>query len=145
CSGRMQWPQPTKDAVSSPAAAVPQAESEVSSAPQGESPSVHPLPQPQAPAGRAPHRLRVQAKAEVWLRVTVDGQRTKELFLHPGQAVEWSADREFMLTLGNAGGVDLTLDGQVLPPLGKSGQVVRNVKLPPAYGGEAETSANPHR
>jgi cytoskeleton protein RodZ len=146
CSGTVRWPQSTKDAMSSPAATVPQAESRANAAPQGESPSVHSLPQPQPPAGRAPHRLRVQAKDEVWLRVTVDGQRPKDLFLHLGQVVEWSADRGFMLTLGNAGGIELALDGQVLPPLGKAGQVVRNVQLPPAAGGrEAETSANLHR
>ena len=67
---------------------------------------------------------------KVWLRVTIDGQHTKELFLHPGEAVEGSAETGFTLTLGNAGGVELTLDGQGLPPVGKSGQVVRNLQLP---------------
>jgi hypothetical protein len=31
--------------------------------------------------------------------------------LHPGQVVEWSAGADFTLILGNAGGVELTLDG----------------------------------
>jgi cytoskeleton protein RodZ len=66
----------------------------------------------------------------VWLRVTIEGQSTKDVFLQPGQAAEWSAQTGFILTLGNAGGVELTLDGQGLPPLGKSGQVIRNLRLP---------------
>ncbi|MBM3488241.1 MAG: DUF4115 domain-containing protein, partial [Alphaproteobacteria bacterium] len=33
------------------------------------------------------------------------------------------------MTTGNAGGLELVVDGQSLPPLGGSGKVVRNVAL----------------
>jgi cytoskeleton protein RodZ len=62
--------------------------------------------------------------------VTIDNQHAKEILLRPGQVVEWSAGEGFTLTLGNAGGVEVTLDGQGLPPFGKPGQVVRNIRLP---------------
>ncbi|MBI3797988.1 MAG: DUF4115 domain-containing protein [Deltaproteobacteria bacterium] len=76
------------------------------------------------------HLLRVQAKEETWLRVAIDDQHAKDVLLRPGQVVEWSAGAGFTLTLGNAGGVEVSLDGQGLPPFGKSGQVIRNIRLP---------------
>ncbi|PYO52219.1 MAG: DUF4115 domain-containing protein, partial [Candidatus Rokuibacteriota bacterium] len=37
----------------------------------------------------------------------------------------------FVLTLGNAGGVSLELNGRTLPPLGPSGAVISRIVLPP--------------
>jgi hypothetical protein len=34
------------------------------------------------------------------------------------------------LTVGNAGGITLAVDGQELPPVGRPGQVVRKLRLP---------------
>ncbi len=99
------------------------------SVPEGQSPVVS-IPQPGQPSAAAPHVLRAQAKAQTWIRVTIDGHPAKAVLLQPGQTAEWSAREGFTLTLGNAGGVELTLDGQVVPPLGKSGQVIRHVRLP---------------
>jgi len=129
-----------------PSASPPEADQVPPSAsPSAESPPVAVAPQAEPPAaaasrveapGRALHRLGVQAKAKTWLHVTIDDQPMKRLFLRPGQAVEWSAEQGFTLSLGNAGGVKLTLDGQALPPLGKAGQMVRNIRLPSPRGGQ---------
>ena len=43
---------------------------------------------------------------------------------------EFEAREGFRLTLGNAGGVRVTVDGRALEPLGQAGQVVRNLPLP---------------
>src|SRR5262245_4690355 len=86
--------------------------------------------QPQERLSDSLHLLRVQEKEETWLRVTIDDQHAKDVLLRPGQVAEWSAGEGFTLTLGNAGGVEVTLDGQGLPPFGKSGQVIRNIRLP---------------
>ena len=128
-TGQLQ-PFPVPPAVSPPEAAAPQAEPPVASAARVEPPAGHASPPPQKSPGSAPHRLRVQANAKTWLHVTIDDHPMKRLFLHPGQSLEWSAARGFTLSLGNAGGVKLTLDGQVLPSVGKAGQVVLNVRLP---------------
>lgn len=80
--------------------------------------------------GPSPHVLRVQATEATWIRVHMDGQSPKEMILRPGQSAEWTSHSPFQLTLGNAGGVTLNLNGQELPPLGKSGQVIRNIYLP---------------
>jgi len=42
------------------------------------------------------------------------------------------SDRPFVVTIGNAGGVALELNGRALPPLGARGVVVPRLVLPPA-------------
>lgn len=75
--------------------------------------------------------LRAQAKEMTWLLVTIDGRETRDVLLRAGETWEWRAQESFVLTVGNAGGVDLVFDGHRLPPLGDSGQVVRDIRLPP--------------
>jgi len=103
-------------AMSAPVTAASPAEPPAVTAPRVEAPAVNPASPPQEPPASSPHRLRVRAKAKTWLHVTIDDQPMKRLFLLPGQTVEWSAEQGFTLSLGNAGGVQLTLDGQELPP-----------------------------
>lgn len=94
-------------------------------------PAVAPPASPPAPTlASTSHSLKLQAKEETWLRVIIDGQ-AKEMILRPGQQAEWTAQQGFLLTLGNAGGVDVTLNGKALPALGKPGQVLRSLRLPP--------------
>ncbi|NOT56290.1 MAG: DUF4115 domain-containing protein [Deltaproteobacteria bacterium] len=76
------------------------------------------------------HRLNIQAISPTWLRIVVDDQPPKEMIIKTGEAREWSAQQGFTVSLGNAGGVTLNLNGQPLPPVGKAGQVVRNIRLP---------------
>ena len=83
---------------------------------------------PQVPSGS--HQLRVHAVEETWLRVVIDGEETKDVLLSPNQQMEWEARSNFMLTVGNAGGIEMALDGNPLPPLGRSGEVVRQLRLP---------------
>ncbi len=83
---------------------------------------------PQVPSGS--HQLRVHAVEETWLRVVIDGEETKDVLLSPNQQMEWEARSHFMLTVGNAGGIEMALDGNPLPPLGQSGEVVRQLRLP---------------
>jgi cytoskeleton protein RodZ len=143
-AGQAEPPSPTS-AVSPPVAAAPQAEP-----PSGSTPHVGPRvenspPQGQKPPGRSPHRLRLQAKEPTWLRVTIDDQPAKAMLLRPGQVVEWSAEAGFTLTVGNAGGVAVTLDGQGVPPLGKSGQVLRNLRLPSPERAQERLGRSPER
>lgn len=75
-------------------------------------------------------RLKIEATETAWIRVIVDGKDRQDMTLNPGDSREWSAENGFVLTFGNAGGVNLTLNGKELPPIGTSGQVVRNMALP---------------
>jgi len=103
------------------------------------SPPGQPAPLPQAqevPALLTPgpegHLLRIQATDLTWLSVTIDGREVRDVLLQPGDTVQWRARERFLLTVGNAGGIHLTLDGQVLGPLGRPGQVLRDVPIPPS-------------
>jgi len=100
---------------------------------------------PAEPPSSSPHRLRIQAKAKTWLHVTIDDQPMQRLFLLPGRSLEWSAEKGFTLSVGNAGAVKLSLDGQELPPLGKAGQMALNVRLPSRRGEQKQAARNAER
>ncbi len=80
----------------------------------------------------SPYRLIARTSEATWLRVRTEDGRTIEETIPPGEVREWISNRPFVLTVGNAGGITLELNGQKLPPLGARGVVVGNLVLPPA-------------
>ncbi len=79
----------------------------------------------------ANHTLTILAQQRSWMRVWVDGEPFQDILLRPGESRTLSAQTHFVITFGNAGGVRLTLNGEELPPVGRSGEVVRGRKFPP--------------
>ncbi len=94
-----------------------------------ESPPRPPLPPPPVTSGGR-QILTVRAEQATWIALRVDGGAVHEVLMRAGETVNWEARREFRLTVGNAGGVTVSLNGHPLPPLGPPGQVVRDVVLP---------------
>jgi cytoskeleton protein RodZ len=90
---------------------------------------------PAAAESAAPHRLVVRAIEPTWIRVQADDLHAVEELLPPGATREWTAERRFLLTVGNAGGIEIELNGQPIPRLGKSGAVIRQLELPRAAAG----------
>jgi cytoskeleton protein RodZ len=82
---------------------------------------------PTKPAGRV---LVLRATDTTWVRVQPDGGAVTEETLAPGAVREWRSPGRFRVTLGNAGGVELELDGRALPSLGAAGRVARDVLIP---------------
>jgi cytoskeleton protein RodZ len=76
------------------------------------------------------YRLVARATEATWLRVRTEDGRTTEETLQPGEEREWVSNRPFVLTVGNAGGVALELNGTALPPLGASGVVISRLVVP---------------
>jgi len=109
---------------SAPPAALP-----VAIAPPAATTAAPPAPSAPAPA-RGPQRLVVKAIEPTWVRVQMDGDRSVEELLPAGASREWSAEKRFTLTVGNAAGVTLELNGRTLPPLGAPGAVIRELALP---------------
>jgi cytoskeleton protein RodZ len=92
-----------------------------------------PPPPPEPVASLAPaihHELVLEATEKSWLQVEIDDGATKEFLLTAGDRIELRAEHGFQLTVGNAGGVIVTVDGKQRPPLGDHGVVIRNLKLP---------------
>src|SRR5262249_40329605 len=95
-----------------------------------------------APAAPAPpaleaspgQRLVVRAVEATWIRVQTDDGRVVEELLAAGVTREWTSGKRFVLTVGNAGGVELELNGQPLPSLGARGAVIHRLSLPVTAG-----------
>jgi cytoskeleton protein RodZ len=65
-----------------------------------------------------------------WMRVRTEDGKTTEEMIPAGQVREWVSPGPFTLTVGNAGGVTLELNGRTLPPLGASGVVIPRLVVP---------------
>ena len=127
--GPAPGPSPSAPApVSAAGAAGAEGESPASRPAAGMSGAVAPV---EAEGGRV---LVMRADDTTWVRVTPEGAQASEVVLGPGGVREWRSQGRFTVTVGNAGGVSLELDGAALPPLGGRGQVVRDVVIPPEPG-----------
>jgi len=91
---------------------------------------VQPAPLPARETKPAGQRLLIRAVEPTWIRVQTDeGQVTEEL-LQAGAVREWTAERRFVLTVGNAGGLEVDLNGRRIPALGAKGAVIQRLVLP---------------
>ncbi|MDQ1470369.1 MAG: cytoskeleton protein RodZ [Bryobacterales bacterium] len=78
----------------------------------------------------ANHAVQVILKAREasWVQITADGKNAFTGILNPNDSRAVEADALIKVTAGNAGGVEISLNGKSLDPLGHSGQV-RTVRL----------------
>lgn len=76
---------------------------------------------------KMPLQLVVSAHKTTWIRVEVDKEKPFEVSLRDGENITWEAKEKFLLIIGNAGGVELTLNGKPVGKIGENGQVVRLV------------------
>jgi hypothetical protein len=79
---------------------------------------------------RKPLVLQAQALQATWLRVKIDGTaQNNDVLLASGKSISWEATERFVLTVGNANGVRVSLNGQeiALPP--SRSNVVRDFLL----------------
>ena len=79
----------------------------------------------------APSVLELRASAETWARVHFDDGESREVLLQAGERVQWRSHDRFLLTLGNAGAVEILLNGRRQGPFGGIGVVVRDIELRP--------------
>jgi cytoskeletal protein RodZ len=71
-----------------------------------------------------------------WIKLEADGRTVLNGVVRHGQIRRFQSRGGFRLSLGNAGGVRISVDGRALDPLGGTGQVIKNIVLPapPARG-----------
>ncbi|MFZ5917976.1 MAG: RodZ domain-containing protein [Chloroflexota bacterium] len=82
--------------------------------------------------------LAIVVREESWVEVTVDSHTILRELFQAGDEGFWQARREIILRLGNAGGVEVILNGELLGALGERGQVVEF-----AWGQEGQVTPEP--
>jgi cytoskeleton protein RodZ len=94
-----------------------------------------------APDGQA--RVVLRATADSWVQVRDKGSNL--LFtrvLKPGEHYNVPNQPGLTLIAGNAGGLDITVDGMNAPSIGEAGRVARNVSLDPDHLLGTQSHAN---
>ena len=79
-------------------------------------------------------RIVLKARMDCWIEIkdTVSGKLVYARLLRAGDTYPVADRPGLRLLAGNAGGLDIMIDGKTLPPLGRPGAVVRNIALDPA-------------
>ena len=111
--------------------AAREASSAAAAAPTPAPVSTPPAPSvaPRTTAGEVNVILTVSAPT--WVAASTDGKRAIYRVLQPGSSEQLTAAKEISVLSGNAGGVELTINGRAAGPMGKSGQV-RSLRINPA-------------
>ena len=75
------------------------------------------------PPSAMPIQVMMKATEVVWVTAIADGKTVVSEALQPGASKVVEAEKGARITLGNAGGVEITFNGKKLEPFGPSGQV----------------------
>jgi cytoskeleton protein RodZ len=103
----------------------PAAENRGESPPQGQVSPPSPVPPSPLPPPISGVEVKVYIKEkECWIGVKIDGKDSFSGLLKAGETKTFHGDKEITLTLGSAGVAEVTVNNQVLPPLGRVGEVV---------------------
>jgi cytoskeleton protein RodZ len=99
------------------------------------SPSNEPTPlirqdTPELPSSLGGIALVLEFDEPSWIEISADGAKVFGGLVTAGESRRFEAQKDFRLTLGNAGGVRVSVDGRPGERLGRQGEVVRNVVLP---------------
>ena len=78
--------------------------------------------------------LVLQFDQDSWAKLEADGRTVLNGMVKRGQKRTFEALTGFRISLGNAGGVRISVDGRALDPLGGSGEVIKDIPLPALRG-----------
>lgn len=85
--------------------------------------------QPKEQAVSSVIRLGIRAKEDCWIQLKADGKVIFQNILRKGRFENWQAKEKIEFSLGNAGVVELEVNGKIIPALGRRGQAVKNILL----------------
>jgi cytoskeleton protein RodZ len=126
------------EAVQLPAQKTQQ-ESAPASQPQTQ-PSSQPPPTAAAPATEPPPAvekewkgvtIEISFQAETWIQIYTDGELKVDGLFPAGATARAQANERLLIHVGNAGGFTFLLNGKPAKPLGRSGQVLTDIKITP--------------
>ncbi len=118
--------KPAESASSSKVAETP-----AQQLPAPEKPSITPVSTPASappPIGSGSLQVVLNASETSWVSITVDGKVVFSGILQPNERREINAEEKVKVIAGNAGGIDISLNGKTIEALGPKGQV-RTVEL----------------
>ena len=73
--------------------------------------------------------LQITAIENTWVKLIIDNKDPKEYNLSSGEHIEVEASAGYNLLIGNARGLELKLNGDPVPIMGKTGEIV-SIQLP---------------
>jgi hypothetical protein len=79
-----------------------------------------PQPQASSPAAAGTHHARLTILAASWVSVNADGKPLFGKVMQKGEAQDFDFSRRALLHLGNGAGVEISLDGKPVGPIGGS-------------------------
>lgn len=74
-------------------------------------------------------RLTIRARDDCWIQVRADGKIIFQSILKKGRSESWQAKDKIELSLGNAGVVELEVNGNLFTNLGRKGQALKNITI----------------
>jgi cytoskeleton protein RodZ len=90
---------------------------------------VYPAAQPAAATDPQNLVLTLSARESCWVAVQVDGQTVLNRVLAGGETQTLEAEGEIVLSVGNAGGLAFSVNDKPGVPLGRAGEVKRNIVI----------------
>ena len=95
---------------------------------------------PTSPPISSSIQLQVTILERSWLSVVIDGETVQEGMVQTGDLFAWDGVELAQLRTGNGAGLDVTLNGQELGPLGERGEVIEKIW---GLSGEIEPTPSP--
>ncbi len=92
---------------------------------------VYPSPALSPDAARDSLVLTMTAEADCWVEVRADGATVVNRVLAQGESQTFEAQGEIVLSVGNAGGLSIRVNDRPALPLGRSGEVRKNIVITP--------------
>ena len=74
-------------------------------------------------------RLGIHAKEDCWIQLKTDGKVVFKNILRKGRTENWQAKDKIEISLNNAGGVDLEINGKLISSLGRKGQALKDILI----------------
>lgn len=118
---------PSPEALATFAAPSPAEAAEPTAAPP---PAILPAPgAPQAAPAAGPLRVTLDFSEDCWVEFVIDGRRRTSELRASGETLQLEAEQSVLLTLGNARGVRVEVDGLPFPLPTNSARVVRDLRI----------------
>jgi len=73
--------------------------------------------------------LDIRAKENCFIQVKSDGRVIFQNILKKGRSESWQAKDKIELSLGNAGAVELEVNGKRISGMGRRGQAIKNILI----------------